>query len=313
MSSQQRGHIALFPFAQNVEIGGLAAGPDGNIWFTEPQQSKVVRMAPSGQTSEYAIPGTAPYQISAGPGGSLWFIDAGGPRLGRITPQGTTTFYSLPESRLSGISGFAAGSDGNLWYIDGQHVGRVTPAGTTTIFRFPADFPAVEGIPTPLIAGPDGNLWALDLTPGTLWRITPRGLTTRVDISVRAGACCLAAGPDHNVWVIGREEATVVSASGETLHEFVLPSANTPVSMTSGPDDAMWFSEAVREGDGPEQVRIGRLALDGTLMEFPVPSYSSMKLASPLGATAALGTPSIVAAPGGAIWFVDHNAIGRLT
>jgi streptogramin lyase len=122
-----------------------------------------------------------------------------------------------------------------------------------------------------------------------------------------------AAGPDHNVWVIARGDAVVVSASGETLYDFILPSANTPVSIASGPDDALWFTEAVREGDGPEQVRIGRLALDGTLTEFAVPSYSTMHVASPLGAAAALGTPSIVAAPNGAIWFVDHNAIGRLT
>jgi hypothetical protein len=85
------------------------------------------------------------------------------------------------------------------------------------------------------------------------------------------------------------------------------------VSIASGPDDALRFTEAVREGDGPEQVRIGRMALDGTLTEYAVPSYSTMNVTGPLGATAALGTPSIVAAPNGAIWFVDHNAIGRLT
>jgi virginiamycin B lyase len=312
-NGQQRGHITLFPLAQDVEVGGLAVGPDGNIWFTEPLQSQIVRLTPSGQMSTFAVPGTTPYQIVAGPDGALWFIAASGPRLGRITPQGVTTFYSLPEDPLSGIGGLAAGSDGNLWYTDGAHVGRVSPAGFVTIFHFPADFPSVEGIPTPLIAGPDGNLWALDLIPGTLWRITPRGSIMHVYISLRSGACCHAAGPDHNIWVIARGDALVVSASGETLHDFALPAANTPVSIASGPDDALWFLEAVAQDNGPEQVRIGRLALDGTLTEFPVPSYSSMKLTGLLGATAALGTPSIVAAPDGAIWFVDHSAIGRLT
>jgi streptogramin lyase len=312
-SSRQRGHIALFAFAQNVEIGGLAAGPDGNIWFTEPQQSQIVRMTPSGQMSEFPVPAAAPYQIVAGSDGALWFIAASGPRLGRITLQGAVTFYSLPEDRLSGIGGLAAGADGNLWYTDGQHVGRVSPAGVATIYRFPADFPSVDGIPTPLIGGPDGNLWALDLIPGTLWRITPGGAIMHVYISLRSGACCHAIGPDHNVWVIARGDVLVVSASGETLHDFKLPSANTPVSIACGPDDALWFTEAVREGDGPEQVRIGRVTLDGILTEFAVPSYSTMNVTSPLGATAALGTPSIVAAPNGAIWFVVHNAIGRLT
>jgi virginiamycin B lyase len=184
-SSQQRGHIALFSFAQDVEIGGLAAGPDGNIWFTEPLQSQIVRMTPSGQMTEFPVPAAAPYQIVVGPDGALWFIAASGPRLGRISSQGAVTFYSLPEDRHSGIGGLAVGADGNLWYTDGQHVGRVTPAGVATIFRFPADFPSVEGFPTPLIEGPDGNLWALDLIPGTLWRITPSGSIMQVYISLR--------------------------------------------------------------------------------------------------------------------------------
>jgi hypothetical protein len=37
-----------------------------------------------------------------------------------------------------------------------------------------------------------------------------------------------------------------------------------------------------------------------------------MSWTTPLGATAVEGTPSIMAAHGGVIWFVDHDAIGRL-
>jgi len=33
----------------------------------------------------------------------------------------------------------------------------------------------------------------------------------------------------------------------------------------------------------------------------------------PLGATAAIGTPSVVIDADGAIWFIDYNAIARLT
>jgi len=35
-ASQQPGnHFQLFTFATNVEIGGIATGPDGNIWLIE--------------------------------------------------------------------------------------------------------------------------------------------------------------------------------------------------------------------------------------------------------------------------------------
>ena len=35
---------------------GIAAGPDGNLWITEGEWSKVARITPSGQVTEFAIP-----------------------------------------------------------------------------------------------------------------------------------------------------------------------------------------------------------------------------------------------------------------
>src|ERR1700691_3444743 len=32
---------------------GIAAGPDGNLWFTEGEWSKVARITPSGQVTEF--------------------------------------------------------------------------------------------------------------------------------------------------------------------------------------------------------------------------------------------------------------------
>ncbi len=314
-SDQQHkhGHVTLFPFGQDVEIGGLAAGPDGNIWFTKPRQSRIGRITPAGRITEFALPqNTAPYAITAGPEGSLWFMDANGPRLGRITTQGVVSEYQLPEDRQSGIGGLAAGPDGNLWYTDGQHVGRVTPNGATTTFTFPPNLGPNAGA---IVSGPDGNLWTLDLTFGNLWRITPHGSFMLFGGAVPGfpSICCFAVGPDHNFWLVNQREVVVKSASGESLHEFPLPSASFPISIAPGPDRALWFSEAVRVGEGPEEVRIARLSLDGTLAEFPVPTYSSLDPYSPLGATAESGATSIVAGADGAIWFIDHNALGRLT
>jgi streptogramin lyase len=86
-ASQQPGnHFQLFTIAANVEIGGIAAGPDGNIWHTEPQRSRIGRIEPIGHITEFAVPRPAsPYTIIAGPDHALWFADAGGPTLGRIT------------------------------------------------------------------------------------------------------------------------------------------------------------------------------------------------------------------------------------
>jgi len=90
----------------------------------EPQQSGIGRIDPTGHITQFAAPRPAsPYTIVAGPDHALWFIDASGPNLGRITPQGTISEYPLSENPLSGVSGLAAGADGTLWYITGQHLG----------------------------------------------------------------------------------------------------------------------------------------------------------------------------------------------
>ncbi len=61
-----------------------------------------------------------------------------------------------------------------------------------------------------------------------------------------------------------------------------------------GPDGAMWFAEA-------NIGMIGRIALDGTITEFPLPSPSAVPR-------------FIVTGPDGALWFTefDANKIARM-
>ena len=67
-----------------TEYGGLtpgsapasiAAGPDDNLWFTEPGSNKIGRVTTAGSFTEYAIPtkGSGAAGIVAGPDGNLWF------------------------------------------------------------------------------------------------------------------------------------------------------------------------------------------------------------------------------------------------
>ncbi len=66
-----------FPF-------GIAAGPDGNVWFTEFSGNKIGRITSSGSITEYVIPsGGSPLGIAAGPDGNIWFTTWSG-RIGRV-------------------------------------------------------------------------------------------------------------------------------------------------------------------------------------------------------------------------------------
>jgi len=66
---------------------GIAAGPDGNLWFTETNGNKIGRITTSGTITEFPLPtaGSGPSDIAAGPDGNLWFTEGAG-KIGRIKP-----------------------------------------------------------------------------------------------------------------------------------------------------------------------------------------------------------------------------------
>ena len=69
---------------------GIAAGPDGNLWFTEVFGDRIGRITPTGVITEFGAgitPNSRPRYIAAGPDGNLWFTEFAGNRIGRITPE----------------------------------------------------------------------------------------------------------------------------------------------------------------------------------------------------------------------------------
>ncbi len=83
-------------------------------------------------------------------------------------------------------------------------------------------------------------------------------------------------------------------AGGQTFTEYDVPTADSdPLSITLGPDGAMWFTEE----DGGQ---IGRIDAGGTMSQFPV-------------AITRLG--GITTGPDGNLWFTEPDAdrIGRMT
>ena len=109
---------------------GITAGPDGNLWFTEPNANQIGRITPAGAITEFVIPtfNCDPQRIVAGPDGNLWFVEIGADQIGRITTTGVVTEFSVPTG-LSGLFGIALGPDGNLWFteIGANQIGRIVP------------------------------------------------------------------------------------------------------------------------------------------------------------------------------------------
>ena len=183
---------------------GIAAGPDGNLWFTEFNASKIGKITTSGTFTEYAIPtsNAEPYGIAVGPDGNLWFTEYNSVsnKIGKITTSGAITEYAIPTS-AAGPEGIAAGPDGNLWFTEAafasNKIGNMTPNGSFT--EFVIQTPTAE--PEDITVGPDGSLWFSEYSSSKVGRLlVTEGIAEYMLPTVNAGPSGIATGPDGNVW-----------------------------------------------------------------------------------------------------------------
>jgi virginiamycin B lyase len=90
------GQVTEYPLPPQVDaqsqayvLGGITAGPDGAVWFTEPQSGHLGRInTASGSVAEYAVPtiNSAPNDLALGNDGALWFTEQLGDQVGRFQP-----------------------------------------------------------------------------------------------------------------------------------------------------------------------------------------------------------------------------------
>jgi virginiamycin B lyase len=268
---------------------GIAAGPDGNIWFTEDNAGKIGRITLSGVVTEFSIPtaGSEPQSIARGPDGNLWFTENGAGKIGRITPAGTVTEFSLSNSS-STPSSIVSGSDGNLWFTEfaAGKIGRITTSGTITEFQTPSD-------PAFIAPGSDGNLWFTERLGNHVDRITTSGAITQFPTLTMSRLVAITAGADGNLWFISDSDNKIgrITTAG-AVSEFNFPSTARGEALAAGPDGNIWST-----GDH----EIARITTSGVVTEFPIPGSGG-------------GVFGIVTGADGALWFAESdNKIGRFS
>jgi streptogramin lyase len=217
---------------------GIAAGPDGNLWFTA--GDNIGRITTAGVITEFPIPtaGSDPFGITAGADGNLWFTENFGNKIGRITTGGIITEFPTPTA--VGPRGIAAGPDGNLWFAEfAGRIGQITTTGAITEFPIPtASF--ADGI----TAGPDGNLWFTE--DNKIGRITMAGVITEFPVfPLNNGLTGIAAGLDGNLWFTNWRDDSIsqITTEGVVTGVFFVSVPGAPVRIAAGPDGNLWFSE----------------------------------------------------------------------
>jgi streptogramin lyase len=142
--------------------GGIAAGPDGNLWFAQGHANAIGRLSPSGALTEYSVPTTGgfPIDVTVGSDGNVWFSEANSSKIGRVNlvasaptiesfapvsgPVGTTVtitgsmFTGATSVTFNGVSAsFTSNADSKITATvpTGATTGRITvttPNGSAT-------------------------------------------------------------------------------------------------------------------------------------------------------------------------------------
>ena len=288
--------------------GGITAGPDGAVWFTN--STSIGRISTAGKITHYRGTGISdPRSIVAGPDGALWFTNEGTTSqgsIGRITTAGVVTNFADPT--ISAPIGITVGPDGALWFTnlgdfnagDLGSIGRITTAGAVTNYRDPTISEPID-----ITSGSDGALWFTNegtSSIGSIGRITTTGtVTDHADANIRQPGF-IAAGPDGALWFTNDTAQRAYSigriTTDGTVTKFTDPSIDFPFGIAAGPDGAIWFANANGRS-------IGRITTSGIVTSYRDPRVS--------------GPQRIAAGPDGSMWFTNAGidpvptSIGRIT
>ena len=197
------GHVTEFPLPPGDHtVGGLAKGPDGNIWFCDNATVSIGKMTPTGVVTEYAIPsGNQPGYITAGPDGNLWFTEYNS-QIGKITTAGVVTEYPggvHPQE-------IVAGPDGNLYASD-ESIDRITTDGMITSYT--SGSYNWYGI----VLGPDKQMWMASYSTGLIEEFNPKTQTFSAAIQpdpASTGLYGLTVGGDGDVWIASSADNSIL-------------------------------------------------------------------------------------------------------
>ena len=292
----------------------IAAGSDGNMWFTENPGNTVAKITPAGVATECpAIPTVAsdPRGIIGASDGNLWFTEFAGSKVTRVTTGCAYTEFSTLFA-TDGPQLLTDRGDGNVWFtgFTGNHVGF---QGLTSGVSGETTVPTPNSHPFSIAPAPDLNLYFTENAVDQLGRIPMLfGAITEVPLAtgsapeqiVRGPATETTCGGGPCMWFteFGTSRVARLNPAGwpaPTIDEFpTVTASSNPVGITAGKDGGLWVTESGLD-------RIGRVSVNGTVSEYS-PGVSG------------LGLRGIAVAPDGSLWFaapgtgLNPGRIGKL-
>lgn len=291
----------VFPVPTSAAgLGRIVTAPNGNMWFVEREVSKVGRITPQGQISEYQLPFTsdidAVEDLDVAPDGTIWVLYESGERVAQLDGNGTV----LRTGRVGQFGeSIRVAPDNTVWItvsFDREFVVRISNG---TISELPNSPECTDSLGR---AG-DGVMWCR--TSSGLTRLNAAGGgTTYPANKFAAYPYAIAAGPVGSIW-FGRYfggtiftspddgEVGYLDAASGAITAFNTGERTAPADLVRGPDNAMWFA-SIGAAKG-----IGHLNAAGQGALTQVGGYAPR---------------SLTFGPDGAVWFTDaaNNVIVRV-
>lgn len=115
---------------------GIAVA-DSGVWFAE-GSGTLGLLTPSTMAIKEFPGHSAGGGIAVGPDSNVWFLEDGSSKIGYINPSTQNiTDLTIVTPTNGTQSAIVTGPDGNLWYTPGDSVARITPTGAVTEFPTP--------------------------------------------------------------------------------------------------------------------------------------------------------------------------------
>ncbi len=264
----------------------IAAGSDGNLYFTESGQNKIGELIPAGEPAPAIFPNN---ETITDPSTGTTYSATSLPPQGYLFAKGSYAEFTIGS--MAWMPDQLTGFDNSLYFTDTvtNKVGKLTPAtGSNGELPEPSNASLNGGISS----APDGNLYftatgadgvgEIDALPPTAGPISvfevapssePSGIVT-VDSQSGTDVYFTEYSADE-IGELSLAPGAPVSTSGASMTSFGIPTPNSePEGIAVGPSDDIYFTESATG-------KIGELNTTTLgITEFPIPTLSGISPAS---------------------------------
>lgn len=235
---------------------GIAAAPDGTLWFANYGSDTIGEVDPNtGTVTSHTSAGVdGPRSVTVGPDGVVWFTSTENGQLGKIVSGVVTTI----DVGMEQIDDVEVAADGDVWFngfpsSGDLRIGRYEP-GTNLATAY-----TVGGQVARMTTHATDGMWFIwfndAATQSRIRHITEAGTIDTFTTGAIHDPSDITTGSDGRLWFTGEDDGRIGRlnpTTGVTADFGLAPEVRSPNEIIDGPGDDLWFT--IRSGG-----RFGRL------------------------------------------------------